>query len=287
MASLLSRVVLGTGLAAAVAICGSTIAGAQPAPKPVAPSDADKQAAKQLTKEGIEAQNAEDYDKAIDLYKKAYARSPHPVLLANIALAHRNAGHADEALTYYERYLAADPEGPEAGPSRVAISQLKAAGATSKPDLDRAPAATEPPPPAITSTPPIRALEPEPGSRTDTVGRPGRSLRITGLVLGGVGIATLATGGYFGLRVLQLESDAKTAADAGATQQDLQDMYKADGDAAERNQLICFGVGGVLLVGGAVTYWLGARQGRSAPTTAWMPVVGTNFAGFALTGSLR
>jgi tetratricopeptide (TPR) repeat protein len=125
MASLLSHVVLGAGLAAAAMVRGPTIAAAQPAPKPAAPSDADKQAAKQLTKDGIEAQNAGENDKAVELYKKAYARFPHPVLLANIALAHRKAGHGDEALTYYERYLEADPDGPEAGPSRVAISQLK------------------------------------------------------------------------------------------------------------------------------------------------------------------
>jgi len=285
MASLLSRVVLGAGLAAAVTCWGPSLAGAQPADKPLGPSENDKQVAKQLTKSGIAAQDAGDYDRAIVLYKRAYARAPHPVLLANIALAHRLAGHNDEALTYYERYLAADPNGSEAAPSRVAVKELKDAGATSKPDLDKAPTVTEEPDPEPEA--PIQTPAPEPAHPADTAGNPGGSLRLTGIVLGGAGIATLALGGYFGLRVRSLQADARDAADGGITQQMLEDMYKADGEAAERNQFICLGVGAALLVGGAVTYWLGHRQGRDTPTTAWTPLVGGGFAGIALTGSLR
>jgi len=288
MAALPSRVVLGAGLAVAVALSGSPLASAQPAGQPAAPVNTNKQMAKQLTKAGLEAQDAGDYDRAITLYKQAYAQSPHPVLVANIALAHRLAGRNDEALTYYERYLVDAPDGAEAGPSRVAVAELKAAGATSKPELlDLPPPATAEPKPAAAPASPRQSLEPEPAGRTDTVASPGRSLRITGLVLGGAGIASLAAGAYFGLRVRSIEADAADAANGGASSRDLEDMFKADGDAAERNQFICYGVGAALVIGGAVTYWLGARQGRSAPTTAWMPVVSPSFAGLALTGALR
>jgi tetratricopeptide (TPR) repeat protein len=297
MASLLSRVVLGAGLAATVMVGGPTSAAAQPASSPAAPADDKQAAAKRLTADAIAAETAKDYDKAIDLYRQAYALVPHPVLLANIARAHRLAGHDDEALTYYERYLAADPTGPKAEAARAAVAELKAAGATSKPDLDKAPAVTQDvPPPVVAQPAPMPALAPDAQHRTDTVGSPGRSLRITGLVLGGVGIASLAAGGYFGLKVIRLESDAQdevvraTAAGAPApTKEYLQEKYGNDGDAAERNQLIAYGVGGALLVGGAVTYWLGYRKDqkdRGAQTTAWMPVIGTNFAGITLTGSL-
>jgi tetratricopeptide (TPR) repeat protein len=288
MASLPSRVVLGAGLAAAVACWGPSLASAQPADKPLGPSENDKQVAKQLTKTGIAAQDAGDYDRAIVLYKRAYARAPHPVLLANIALAHRLAGHNDEALTYYERYLAADPNGSEAAPSRVAIKELKDTGASSKSDLDKVPAVTEEPEPEPEA--PIRSPAPEPAHPADTAGNPGGSLRITGIVLGGAGIATLALGGYFGLRVRSIEAEAQKTLDTSngsISEQMLADMYNADGKAAERNQFICFGVGAALRVGGAVTYWLGHRQGRDTPTTAWTPLVGGGFAGIALTGSLR
>lgn len=296
MASLLSRVVLGAGLAA-VMVCGPAIAAAQPASSPAAPAGDKQAAAKQLTADAIAAENAKDYDKAIDLYRQAYALVPHPLLLANIARAHKLAGHNDEALTYYERYLAADPNGPKAETARAAVAELKAAGATSKPDLDKAPKVTQDvPPPAVAQPAPMPALAPDAPHRTDTVASPGRSLRITGLVLGGVGLASLAAGGYFGLKVIGLESDAKdkvaramAAGEPAPTQEYLQEKYGDDGDAAERNQLIAYGVGGALLVGGAVTYWLGYRKDRkdqTARTTAWIPVIGTNFAGIALSGSL-
>jgi hypothetical protein len=60
----------------------------------------------------------------------------------------------------------------------------------------------------------------------------------------------------------------------------------AAGEAAERNQYIAAALSGAFVVGGAVLYWVGHRQGRAARTTAWLPVVGPDVAGLAFTGTL-
>jgi hypothetical protein len=60
----------------------------------------------------------------------------------------------------------------------------------------------------------------------------------------------------------------------------------ANGFDQQRRQDIAYIVGGGLIVGGAVTYWLGSRKDRAAEATAWAPVVGPGFTGIALSGSL-
>lgn len=134
MGSLLSRAVLHIGVGTALILLGPVSANAQLAPRAQAPSNADKQAAKKLVDAGIAAQNAKDYDGAIELYQKAFALVPHPTLLFNVGQAHRLAGRPGEAIPFYERYLALDPTGPESSTAReilagfhldLALAQLK------------------------------------------------------------------------------------------------------------------------------------------------------------------
>src|SRR5690349_8703282 len=118
MASQLIRVVLGAGLAALVMLRGPAGALAQPAPKPT-PTAAQKAAARKLVDEGIAAQDAKDYDKAIDLYKQAFQIISHPILLYNVGLAHKLAGRPALAVTFFERYLALEPSGDKAADARA------------------------------------------------------------------------------------------------------------------------------------------------------------------------
>lgn len=300
MASQLIRVVLGAGLAALVMLRGPAGALAQPAPKP-APSAAEKEAAKKLVDDGIAAQNAKDYDKAIDLYQKAFQLIPHPILLYNIGLAHKLAGRPARAVSFFERYLALEPNGDKAADVRADLAALKAAAAAQ-------PAEPGPPEPEATGTappapgpqtaqpevaPPVKEPVRDEIHRAGTVEHPGRNLRIAGLALAGAGLASAALGGYFGLRVGQLEDDARDEINRAMVNGEpppsmemLQQKYGKDGDAAERNQFIAYGIAGTLVIGGAVTYYLGYRKDPSAPTTALVPVIRPDFAGLAFSGRL-
>ncbi len=75
---------------------------------------------------GLYAQKEVDYDTAINLYWKAYALVPHPMLLFDIAQAHRLTGRVEQALTLYRHYLDEDPDGPEARTAREFIAELEA-----------------------------------------------------------------------------------------------------------------------------------------------------------------
>jgi len=282
MASHLSRVVLGAGLAAVVMLCAPAIAEAQGGPK-ATPSAADKQAAKKLVDDGIAAQNAKDYDTAIELYQKAYDLVPHPALLFNIGLAHKLAGRFDKATTFYERYLALEPNGAQAPDARAALAAMKAGAAETspresvRPAVDADPPATDPATPEHASK--ARMPEPEDSPRA---ARPGRTLRITGLVLVGLGAVSAAVGGYYTTRVLALEDEAATRDAMGAPLDDVGQR----GIAAQHRQDISYILAGSLIVGGAVTYFIGRGKDRAAPTTAFLPLVGPGLAGLSFSRPL-
>src|SRR5215212_6637047 len=215
MGSLRLRMVLGAGFAAAVMLGGPEIARAQPDPGAPAQVDPQKKAAAKKLADDAQAQfDAQNYDKAIELYRKAFELIPHPQLMFNIAQAHRLAGRPDRAAPIYERYLQLDPDGPDAGAARAHLATIKAAaqpttktatqptkpaeriqpGEPDKTGEAGPPAATKEdrPPPEGAQPVALRTREPDEPHRTDTASRPGGTLRTAGLVLGAAGLVSAA-----------------------------------------------------------------------------------------------
>jgi hypothetical protein len=90
-------------------------------------SAADKtKVAKQYVDAGLAAQSTGDYDTALTMYSNAYQLVQHSPLIFNMAQAHRLAGHIEQALTLYERYLSEEPNGAQAQISRELVAELKA-----------------------------------------------------------------------------------------------------------------------------------------------------------------
>lgn len=271
MGSLLSRVVLGVGVASAVMIRGPATVDAQPAPGSPAPAPAltpeQKATLKKLVNDANAAMEAGNYDKAIALNEEAYKISSHPDLIFNIAQAHRQAGRLEQAIQFYEQYLQLAPDGREVESARTHLENLMAEVAAKQ--------AEAPPPP-----PPMPAAMPEAPRRTDTVTSPGRGLRITGLALGGAGLVSAAVGVYFTTRVLHWESEAENEGPPFTNS-------KSKGEAAQLRGDIAYGLAGALVIGGAVTYYLGHRKDRDAQVMGVAPVIGADYAGIAISGSLR
>ena len=84
--------------------------------------------ASQYVDDGIAAQRRGEYDAAIDLYQQAYQLVPHPVLIFDMAQAHRLAGDVEQALALYRKYLALDPDGSKAKIARQLITDLEGPG---------------------------------------------------------------------------------------------------------------------------------------------------------------
>ncbi len=187
MALFLRRVMLGLGVAVAMpVVLGSRSAEAQPGPGATANTRAE---ARKLVDEGIAAQNAEDYGKAIALYLRAFSLDPHPLLLFNVAQAHRLAGCPQRAVPFYERYLTLDPEGAESAPARAALAEIQEAARPDGPDCAKDSAEAAPPEVAPPAAAPVTADDrPLPPSRPSRV-PPVLFWVGGGLALAGSGIA--------------------------------------------------------------------------------------------------
>jgi len=268
---------------------------------------AEEPATAQARQHYLKAQKAYDlgrWDDAIAEYEEAYSLRSDPTFLYNMAQAYRRKGDAQRALDLFRNYLVKVPDSPQRADIEERIRSLKkqleadqAAKKTLEPGLGAAPAgATTPvaaPPPMapVTVTPapadgaanPIVAAQPAPAvippepqaSPPATVTmfaapaptQENRSLRITGMVVGGVGLAAVVTGAIMGLRAKGLADEITS--DAQKQPFGTFDRSKYDsGKTAETLQWVGYGVGAAALVGGSVLYWLGMPKNTQPATTS-------------------
>ena len=119
-------------------------------------------------------------------------------------------------------------------------------------------AAAVPPPPtasALTNTAPPPLAEHEVGG----------SMRATGLVVAGVGVATLAAAIALNVKANQLARNANNS--QSPSTESSQKSYKTA-------SLICYATGAAALVTGGVLYWLGHARGEQAAVAllpTWTP----------------
>lgn len=92
------------------------------APLPARAND-DEEAARALAATAVTLAKQERYQEALDLFTKAYAIDPDPVLLFNIAYLHEKMGKLYEAFEAWERYLAVETA---EGPRKDAAARIEA-----------------------------------------------------------------------------------------------------------------------------------------------------------------
>jgi len=202
-----------------------------------------------------------DYDAAATEYLAAYDQYPQPELIYDAAEMARLADHKQQALDYFQRYLALDGDGRGAAAARASIEALTAA-ITAERDAarrDSAPPATPPPlmpPPTADHAAGIASTPAPSESRDAAEADHGRTQRLAGLATGGAGVLAIGAGVLFGFHARHLASQANHAT-----------VYDPDldarGDAANRNMWIAYGVGGLALTGGAILYYLGSHADRA------------------------
>jgi tetratricopeptide (TPR) repeat protein len=123
-------------LACALAIGPRQRAAAQPAP-------VDRAEARRHYEKGRVAYDLADYGAAIAHFTRAYELSLEPVLIFNIAQAHRLMGSCRKAIELYQRYLRLAPGTEEAETARPHLEALKRS-CPEEPPPARAPAASPP-----------------------------------------------------------------------------------------------------------------------------------------------
>jgi tetratricopeptide (TPR) repeat protein len=193
-------ITLGTlAVVSAIELPGSALpmlrrAGAEEA---AAPSSDAKATALKAFQRGTAHYNHGEYDKAIEQFQSGYQAVPQAVFLYNIAQAHRAAGRADQALSYYRQYLQQSPD------------------AKNRPEIEERIAALEKevgPAPTLLVPSSVETAEPAPAGLLTPVeeqkqadkARSAKRKRTAGIVVGVIGGllvvgAAVGLGLYFGL----------------------------------------------------------------------------------------
>jgi tetratricopeptide (TPR) repeat protein len=217
---------------------------AAPASVAAAPATSDDQTAAGLSANARAAYERGEFADAIVLYKKAYDKKADPTLLFNLgrcfeALATPN--DLREAVSYYERYLAARHEATDRAAverrADVLRQQIRAIE-----DADRAKAMARPPP-----LPPIVVQAPPPRGRVSPAP----------WIVAGVGGAGLIAGGVLGLLSNADHASAVTATH-GADATRLESDAKTFATAAN----VAFVAGGVIALVGVTWGLVGAATNR-------------------------
>lgn len=134
-----------------------------------------------------QAFDAKDYANATTEYMEAYALVPVAALLFDIARSYQAEGKRREAIDYYQRYLAQQPNGPAHDEAIRQVALLEREAAT--------------PPPANELSPPSRPMlslpvsNPEPVAIAGPVKPASKRGAVGAIVLGSSGLALALTGG--------------------------------------------------------------------------------------------
>jgi tetratricopeptide (TPR) repeat protein len=218
------------------------------------------------------------YDAAATLLKTVYAREPNPVLLYNIARAYDQAGELKEALDYYQRYVGSaqgtDPQllkrsALASERLRALIDKDEAARRKQEEDQRRSDAEAQAArersqQEAADALHAQKVAEARSRAAAEAVAASQRSRRIGAWIAGGVGLAAVGTGVFFGLNANAAYNGFKTAPTV-----DRKDAQEAQ----TRNNAIAadvsFAVGAAAFATAALLYPKGAE-----PTLAVVPSAG-------------
>ncbi|MGE0868382.1 MAG: hypothetical protein AB7P03_07470 [Kofleriaceae bacterium] len=233
--------------------------------------------AEQLTKQAIAKSQAGDHAAAIDLYKQAYDASQIALLLSNIGNEYRAEDKPVEALKYLCMYLEKDPTGANANYVKAQAVELeielgKANASASNVCTKPIAAKIEPPPvPAVVEPPP----EPAPSPPVDTppeTSRPGGGLRITGMVVGGLGLAALGVGSFYSYKAYKASQEISNWPDGTPWPENIK-AKERQGERYEKLQIAFLAGGGAAAILGAVLYWRGSVTGDEAERITIAPVI--------------
>jgi hypothetical protein len=238
---------------------------------------ADGQTAETLYADGQTAYDRADYAAAIAKWQESYQLSGESGLLFNLAQARRLAGNCAEALATYRRFLAADPAADQQHDlARELTRELEAqCGEHGEKHVEHVERVEYADRPRIDSKPASGDLGHDPHDHGDN---PGSTLRIAGLMTGGVSLATIATGLYFGHRAQTLANEVTTACSAECDWA----VWRAKDAAGRRDATIGHVLdvtGAVGVVGGGILYYLGIRSPVTVVPTSREGGVGIAWSG--------
>jgi tetratricopeptide (TPR) repeat protein len=259
--------------------------------------NAGKVKAGELVKQAIAKSQAGDHSSAIELYEQAYMLVPQPLLLSNIGSEYQKSGKKPEAIKYFCKYLAEDPNGGmvEYATAQVKTMQIELGVQTDEKDVCRPkakpldpvatnPAPLEPPPPAgPPGGTPATTFGPTGGPVDQGPEAPSQTLEYAGFGVAGVGAIVLGVGVYYGLQAKDM-SDKITNWPKNTPWPDTIKAMEQEGKDDQSKQIEFMIAGGAVLGVGVVMAVIGHSHASSAEHVTLRPVATQNTVGLAVGG---
>lgn len=243
------------------------------------PSAEDRKVAGDLVKQAIAKSQAKEHLVAIELYLKAYARVPLAQLLSNVGTEYQSAKRPVEALRYFCMYLEKEPTGNLSGyaTSQAKVLLMNLNGGKDIDDAAVCKAQVAPPDPKEQDPDIIGPRDPDTSITTTTpIERPdkGKGLKLTGMVLGGVGVVSLGIGLIYGKKAQDRSDFISNFNDPGTPWPAGIKEMEAEGATWEKIQIGGIVAGGVLLVAGGALYLVGRSKSAESMTVTPAPTPG-------------
>jgi hypothetical protein len=213
--------------------------------------------ARRLSKEGLSAFGARDYASALTKFSEAYALSPVPGLLYNMAQAQRLLGDCRAAVLLYRRFLAANPEGKPRTRAERRIQELGDCSSTPPSSTSRLDVGVQASEPSQTKTLPsplapvriFRAIsdtkkQPKPPPRIPAErSSTGSTVRIASIVSFASGAALLGMGSYFGWRASRASADVSAVFEQRGSWSDALEQQERAGKRDETRSVTSLAAG--------------------------------------------
>jgi tetratricopeptide (TPR) repeat protein len=227
-----------------------------------APAHADdEKRARELHDRGLKHYTLGEYDDAIEAYSEAYKLVPAPGILFNLAQAYRLNGDCARALQLYKSYLRQAPDGSDANLAEEHVAAMETCTARARTAPAGSPSGQGPPPRGS-------SLGDSGPSPTPSTG--GSTLRLSGMVVAGAGVALIGTSVVFGLKARSASRELDDFYDNGGMWDEDHAQLEAEG---KRNNALAIGLGAggiAALTGGAVLYYIGKLR-ADRPEIAVLP----------------
>jgi tetratricopeptide (TPR) repeat protein len=218
----------------------------------------DYERARLLSREGLEAFQLKDFATAILKFEESHRLSKLPLLLYNLAQAHRLAGNCAEARRYYGEFLTTGPEGENRTRAEHQLEKLAACVSATR-------AETAPPSPLARAAEPLEAPDPAPPTRSRVFTVPSGSARAldgrregsSRAVRAAVGFGSsallLGTSAYFGWQAKRASDEVSSAYRDHAAWSSHLAATEESGERSERLAIATLVTG---LVATGVSIWL-------------------------------
>jgi len=267
---------------------------AAPATAGRGPKSAELREAKQLFRRGEKHYKVGEFQQAAEAYKEAYRLSEKPALLFNIAQAYRQAKNHKQALYFYQGYLRNNPKARNRADVKRLIKELEGLiEAQNKADADaqrrqeeRERVRNEAEKQRQENE--RRRLELERKRKEAELAelairrehlKGNRALRISGVIIGSLGLVSVGGGVFFGLSARSdWDEINQLAADGGRWTPAFQDQY----DSAETKETLAtigLATGGAAIIAGGLMLYFGRDRSDEieltvAPTGSGLSMVG-------------